>query len=170
MMRLLLQSATLAAISLLAFSDFVNPITTKSDEGIVVALFTAIVVVWGLLSAFLYARVDEEWKKTQTAVLQDDFETFRVEAPKRIPRTFQMLYVVVAGITVLTSWGFHIASLITLLIFFWFNFLVAFVYFVIKDLDDPLSGVVNVEGIPKEWLEKLSEKRNAKTAKWSGGK
>lgn len=157
MAMLLVKSAIFSTVLLLAFFFGINPSTTKADEGIVVALFTAIVVVWGLLSAFLYGRVDEEWKKVDTAVRQPDFDTFRVEAPKRIPRTFRALYLTVAAIAVLTSWGFHLTSPATFLILFCFNFSVAFVYLVIKDLDDPTSGVVNVPNIPGEWLEKIAE-------------
>lgn len=156
MSKLLLKVGAFALVAVALFGLFINPYTTKADEGVMVGLFQVIVVAWALLSAFLYQRADEEWKKVQTAVLANDPDTFLVEVPKRIPKTFQTLYGVVSGIAVVSAMGFHLDSLFIFLFLGLFNFVVGFMYLIIKDLDDPIAGVVNVEGIPREWLQKLS--------------
>ena len=153
---MLFKTGLLALFAVLIFYYFINPYTTKADEGVVVGLFQVVMVVWGLLSAFLYSRADEEWKKTQTAVLTHDLETFMVEAPKKIPRTSEVLYGIISVIAIISGWGFHISSPLVFLLLGFFNFLIVFVYFLIRDLDDPIYGVVNISNIPKAWLEKLN--------------
>lgn len=157
MTKLLLKAVAFAFVALAIFYFFINLHTTKEDEAVMVGIFQVIMVVWALLSAFLYARADEEWKKVQTAVLTDDQKTFLVEAPKRIPATFQTLYGVVSAIAVIAGWGFHLASPVVFVSLGLFNFLVGFLYLIIRDLDDPIEGVVNVEDVPAEWLKKLEK-------------
>lgn len=152
---MLFKSCAFALIVVLIFYYLINPYTTKADEGVVIGLFQVIMVVWGLLSAFLYSQADEEWKKTQTAVLTGDMKTFLVEAPKQIPGTVKILYLIISAIAILSGWGFHLSSPLVLLLLGFFNFLIAFMYLIILDLDDPMTGVFVIKDIPKSWLEKL---------------
>lgn len=130
----------------------------KGDEVAVNTFVLNLFVGWIFLSAWLLTRADEEWKKVQAAVHSEDEETFLVEAPKKIALSVQVVYWIISVLTVVSFHLFHFESFLVLFsVHFGVGFLVAIMSQVLLDLDDPLSGIINVEGVPDEWLKKLKK-------------
>ena len=116
-------------------------------------------VIWALLTAWLLVESGGEWKKTTETVQQNDKDAFLLQAPKRIAPTFWTLHYVISIFAVMAFWLFHYGSIITLgVVNFGVAFLVALAIYVLKDIDDPITGVINVADIPDEWRKELEKK------------
>jgi len=132
-----------------------NNAATKLDEVAINTYVLNLFVGWMLFSAWFLAKVDEEWKKCAEAVQRNDWNTFQIEAPKRIPITIRVLYIVISIMTVLSFHMFHIANtLVQFEIQFGIGFFVVMAIFVLWDLDDPIEGVTNIN-VPQKWINKL---------------
>lgn len=141
------------------FVSFMNTTNaaTKSDEVAINTYVLNLFVGWMLFSAWFLAKVDEEWKKSAEAVQRNDFETFKIEAPKRIPPTIRVLYLVISVMTILSFHLFHLANaLVQFEIQFGIGFFVVMAVLVLWDLDDPIDGVTNIQ-VSNEWIDKLEK-------------
>lgn len=156
---MLLKAISAGLLNVALFALVINPLNvgTKTDEVAVNTYVLNFFVGWMLFTAWFLAKTDEEWKECQKAVHQGDYETFKLEAPKRIALSIRILYLIVAALVVLSFHLFHIESWFALIeIQFGVGFFVTLATLVLWDLDDPTSGVINVPDIPAEWrLEKL---------------
>jgi hypothetical protein len=128
----------------------------KLDE---VAINTYVVnffVGWLFFSAWFLARGDEEFKKVGEAVVRGDREGFLVEAPKKLPTTIRVLYLIISIMSII---GFHLFPienpLVTFEVQFGVAFFVVMAMLVLFDIDEPIGGVISVHNVPAEWLEAL---------------
>ena len=146
--------------NVLFFALVMNQINagSKLDEVAVNTYVLNFFVGWVFFSAWFLTKVDEEWKKTDEAVVKNDMKAFIFEASKRIAPSIRVLYLLISALSVLSFHLFHISSLLVLAeIQFGVGFLVATTIFVLWDLDDPTKGVVNVPNIPQDWLKTLTK-------------
>lgn len=144
------------------FATLVNPWNTavKSDEVAANTFTLNFFVVWALFTVWFLARADEEWKKTAEAVDQHKLDQFLLEAPKRIAFSVRVLYVIISLVVVVSFYLFHIESLFAKsVIQGGVGFIIALALQFLWDLDDPITGAINVSGIPNEWIEKLKKKK-----------
>lgn len=155
----MLTKAILAGVANVAvFALIINQLNagTKVDEVAVNTYVLNFFVGWMLVTAWFLAKADDEWKKVAESVHKNDQETFLLEAPKRIALSIRILYLIVATLVVLSFYMFHIESTLALVeIQFGVGFFVMLTSLVLWDLDDPISGVINVPNVPAEWIKKL---------------
>lgn len=155
----MLTKAVLAGVANIAlFTLLINPFNAavKLDEVVSNTFVLNFFVGWMLFTAWFLAKTDEEWKKCQEAVHKNDFETFKLEAPKRIAMSIRVLYLIISAMVVYSFYLFHIESMmVTVSVQFGSAFFVVMAILVLWDLDDPTQGAVNVPDVPAEWIEKL---------------
>lgn len=155
---MLLKAIVAGALNIVLFALLVNPFNSavKLDEVVSNTFVLNFFVGWMLFTAWFLGKTDEEWKKCAEAVFKNDFETFKLEAPKRIALSIRVLYLVISAMVVYSFYLFHIESKMVLAsVQFGVGFFVVMAILVLWDLDDPTRGVVNVPDVPDEWLEKL---------------
>lgn len=160
-MRMILIGIAFGILNVLFFAYVMNPLMTgaKEDEVAVNTYVLNFFVGWVFFSAWFLTRADEEWKKTQEAVSKNDKDAFLLEAPKQIALSIHVLYVLVSALVLFSFHLFHIESTLVLVeIQFGVGFFVAMMYQVLFDLDDPLNGIINIQGtIPPDWLQELKK-------------
>jgi len=126
----------------------------QGDEGAIASgLVAFLAVAYALFAAFLFATVWSQWVAVEEAVRVKDRQKFDLHKDKRIPRTAKALLLLFSFFLVgafyllsfrhLATGGFSIFAVIMVIITYWQ---------VILDLDDPFTGIWNVE-VPKEWRE-----------------
>lgn len=150
--QLLGWSFTYAVILGLIYNWAVNPRNGafKRDNAEVIIILTFAVFIFGVLFAYALSMVVGEWKDCQRAVFKKDLRTLLVEAPVRLPTTMVRLLWIIGSAILLLSWGLHMSSPpLAYLVGFMTPFLLINGMFILIDLDDPFSGVVNVPGITK---------------------
>lgn len=153
---MILKAICVGAANVALFALVINSLNigTKADEVAVNTYVLNFFVGWMLFTAWFLAKTDEEWKKCAEAVYKKDFETFKLEAPKRIALSIRILYLIVAALVVFSFHLFHIVSSFALIeIQFGVGFFVTLATLVLWDLDDPTSGVINIPNIPPDWLK-----------------
>ena len=110
-------------------------------------------VIYALLAAFTTANVWSQWVAVEEAVKTGDRQKFVQNKDKRIPETLKLLLLMFSVFLVVGFFllyfknplpgGFSIFAV---------TMAVSAVWTVIMDLDDPFTGVWNVQ-IPEEWRE-----------------
>ena len=158
----LLIGTAAGVINVLLFTLVMNQLTagSKTDEIAVNTYALDFFVGWVFFSAWFLARADEEMKKVEEAVRTADRDLFLAETPKRIALSIRVLYLLISALVILSFHLFHIESpLVFIEIQFGVGFLVVTTILVLLDLDDPLDGVINVSGVPEEWLRELRQKQ-----------
>lgn len=131
----------------------------QDDEVAVSTYVINLFVGWVFFSAWFLARADDEVKKVEEAVHRHDKHTFLIEAPKQIPLSVRILYLIISVLAVLSFHLFFLHNqLITIEIQFGVGFLVVTTALMLWDLDNPLSGAISVANIPEEWLAELRTK------------
>jgi hypothetical protein len=155
----LIFTGVIAGLINVALSALVmNPLLSEAArEEVVVSTYAInLFVGWVFFSAWFLAKADEEWKKVADAVIRKNRDEFMIEAPKRIATSIRVLYLLISLLVILSFHLFHIGhSLVLFEIQFGVGFLVMVTILVLWDLDDPVSGVINVQNIPQEWLNEL---------------
>lgn len=149
-------------LNLILFATIINPFnkTVKADEVAANTFTLNLFVVWALFTVWFLAKADEEWKKTAEAVNQGNRETFLVEAPKRIALSIRVLYIIISLWVIVSFYLFHIESALVMgVIEVGVGFVIALAIQFLWDLDDPISGAVNVSGIPQDWIAELKKKQ-----------
>ena len=160
---MLLIGVAAGVLKVFLFTLVINPLTAegKADEVAVNTYVVDFFVGWVFFSAWFLARADEELKKVEEAVHKADRETFLVEVPKRIAASIRALYLLISALVILSFHLFHIESLlVSSEIQFGVGFLVVTTALVLWDLDDPLTGVIKVSGMPEEWVRELRQKQH----------
>lgn len=153
-------AATIGIVNALFVAFIINPYSgsLKPDEGVLNTFGQADLVFLALFNAWLLLESYGEWKQTKEAVQKRNKRAFLLEAPKRIAPTYWALDFVISALAVMTFWLYHYSSPVTLgYANFGIAFLVALAITVLKDIDDPITGVINVEGIPPKWLDELEK-------------
>lgn len=126
---------------------------TKPDEVSIQSLVGVVFLVWSLFTAWLIGQAAIEWKDTEKAVRTKNRLLFLEEAEKRIPRSVMVLYVIVGIFSLLTLHPFHLSGTLSIIMVHLIpGTIVALAFLVLLDLDDPTSGVINVEKIPDDWI------------------
>lgn len=158
----LVLSVAFALVNVFLFIAVTNPLSIKADE--VAANTGALNLFVGFIfaSTFLFWIAGEEFKAVATAVSTNDKETFLREAPKRIHLGYWIFYGAIVGFTILSLHQFKIESPMVIFVMeFGIPFVIATALLVIVDMDDPITGVISVAGIKKEWIDEL-ERRDEK--------
>ena len=158
---MMLEGIGAGILNVLLFILISDPLVagSKADEVAVSTYSINFFVGWVFFSAWFLSKADEEWKKAGEAVAKLDRETFMLEAPKRIAPSIRVLYIIISILVVLSFHMFHLENPVILFeMQFGVGFLVATTILVLWDLDDPIGGVINVPGIPVEWLKELEKK------------
>jgi hypothetical protein len=143
-------------INVASFELIMNDLTsgTKPDEVAINTYVLNLFVGWLFFSALFLSKADDEWKKVAEAVHTGNKSSFDIEAPKRIALTIQLFYLITSVLVILSFHLFHISSaLVRTEIQFGVGFLVVMTVLVLHDLDDPVSGVIRVPGIPEHWKQ-----------------
>ncbi len=108
-------------------------------------------VIYALLAAFTTANVWSQWVAIEEAVKTKDHQKFLQSKDKRIPGTLKLLLLMLSVFLVV---GFYLLYFRNPLpggfSIFAVTMAVSAVWVVIMDLDDPLTGIWNVE-VPREW-------------------
>jgi len=158
LLKLILKGVVAGIINVLFFALIMNGVTNggKTDEVAVNTYVLNFFVGWVFFSAWFLAKSDDEWKKVAEAVAKRSVNDFLIEAPKRIAPSIRVLYLIISVLVLLSFHLFHITSSLVLVeIQFGVGFLIVTTILVLWDLDDPIGGVINVPGIPEDWLKKL---------------
>lgn len=145
-------------LNTLLFIFVMHPLleSAKDDEVAVSTYAINLFVGWVFFSAWFLARADDEVKKVEEAVHRHDKHTFLIEAPKQIPISVRILYLIISTLSILSFHLFYLHSqLVTAEIQFGIGFLVVTTALMLWDLDNPLSGAISVANIPEEWLVEL---------------
>jgi hypothetical protein len=148
--------SALAGIANAAINYYiVNPHTVVADETAVNTLGGLVCTLFALVYAFVLAETGSEWKATRDAVRDGNKEVFLKEAPKRMPGSFWLAVVFVSLCVVVIYHLFHYDSTFILVAtHMMVGMIIALLLQILQDLDDPITGVINVDEIPAEWLEK----------------
>lgn len=108
-------------------------------------------IVYGIFATLLLVTVWNQWNAVEDAVNTKDRKEFDRMAEKRIPPTVKVLLFALSVLPVaaffLTSFQHGPTGAFSI---FGPSLIVAGVWAVIMDLDDPFEGVWNVE-VPEEW-------------------
>jgi hypothetical protein len=156
-LSLLLFTGILAGvINAIVFELIMNDMTsgTKPDEVAINTYVLNLFVGWLFFSALFLSKADDEWKKVAEAVHTGNRSSFDIEAPKRTALTIQLFYLITSVLVILSFHLFHISSaLVRTEIQFGVGFLVVMTVLVLHDLDDPVTGVIRVPGIPEHWKQ-----------------
>src|SRR4051794_6748028 len=106
---LVLWAAGVGLANTLVAGFLINPHTDgfKADEVAASTVAINLYVAWVFFSGWFLVRADEEWKRVDEAVIRGDRELFLVEAPKRMPASIRVLYLLVCILAVLSIHLFH---------------------------------------------------------------
>lgn len=134
-----------------AISYFIiNHYTSIANETALNTLGGFVGTLFALVYTFLLVETGIEWKATRDA---KDKETFLAEANKRMPVSFWYAMGVVTFFLMGVYHLFHYeSSLVLIATHFMLGFVIALLIQILKDLDDPITGVINVN-VPPEWLK-----------------
>ena len=149
--------------SLLSFAFFwylINPYNAnfKTAEVAVNTYALNVFVSWTFFGAFLLLRADEEWKKVDETITENNLKKFLIEGSKEMAASVKIVYYIISFLVVTSYYFFHYESgIIAFAVIFGTSFLVAIAVMVLMDLDNPIEGLINVPNIPKEWIEKLNQ-------------
>ena len=144
--------------SFVFFLIFINPYNAdfKSAEVAVNTYALNIFVGWTFFSAFLLLRADEEWKRVDEAIRENNFKRFKIEIAKKMAISVKVTYLIISAFVVFSYYLFHYESMVlAFVIVFGTSFIVGLMKIVLWDLDTPIDGLINVEDIPKSWLQKM---------------
>lgn len=158
--KMLGMAAGIGVVNVLLAAYIINPLTvsTKADEAALNTYGNVVFVIWALLTAWLLVESGSEWKDTKDAVKRHDEEAFMTQIRKRIALSFWVLHGVMSLFAIAAFHLFHYSSPIAMsMIHFGVAFLVALAIEVLADIDDPITGVINVEGIPNEWFDRIKK-------------
>jgi hypothetical protein len=127
----------------------------KLDEGIMASGTIALLgVFYALLTAFVFATVWQQWVSIEDAIKTRNKEEFIKHKDKRVPFTVKLLIVIFSFFLIVAFFLISFKNLILgVFSIFVITFILSMYWQVITDLDDPFTGIWNVE-VPKEW-EKL---------------
>lgn len=136
----------------------VNPYTLAADETAINTLGGLVSTLFALVYAFVLADTGSEWKAVRDAIRTRKLKTFLIETPKRMPGSFWFAVLFVSFALVVVYHLFHYESVLTLVATHTsVGMIVAMLLLILIDLDDPITGVINVQGVPKSWLKKLKK-------------
>jgi len=149
-----ISTATLWFISRLKFGLFAD----KADEGLMASGTIAFLFfVYGLMAAFIMAKVWTEWRDMEDAVRNKDEQKFLDLKDQRIPRTLRILLITFSMFIIIS---FFIAGFQNIIkgafSLFAVSFMLATVWEILMDLDDYFTGEWNIkmESLPGEWRTK----------------
>ncbi len=130
----------------------------KADEGAMSSGTIAFLFfVYGLMAAFVMAKVWTEWREMEDAVRHEDEKKFVDLKDQRIPKTLKMLLFIfsvfiaaaffIIGFEDVVKGVFSVFSVV---------FMLTTVWEVLMDLDDYFTGEwnINIDSLPKEWQTK----------------
>lgn len=156
--RWMVISTAVGLLNTAASYYLINPLTIATDETAINTLGGLVGTLFALIYAFVLADIGSEWKAVRDAVRAGDLKTFLKETPKRMPASFWFAVVFISVLLIGTYHLFHYESLLTLVVAQTFvGMIVAMLLQILIDLDDPITGVINVEEIPNKWLKKLKK-------------
>lgn len=136
----------------------INPHTVIADVTVLNTLGGFVGTLVALVYTFLLVETGGEWKAARDA---KDVDTFVIETKKRMPNSFWYAMGVVTFFLFVVYHLFHYESLIVLIpTHFILGFSIALLIQILVDLDDPATGVINVN-VPQEWLEALKNEKNS---------
>lgn len=131
----------------------VNPHTTATNETALNTLGGLVCTLFALVYAFVLAETGSEWKATRDAIRDGNKETFLKEVTKRMPGSFWLAVVFVSLCVVVIYHLFHYDSTFILIAtHMMVGMIIMLLLQILQDLDDPITGVINVDEIPTDWL------------------
>lgn len=160
-MKLLIKPAILGLVALgiwilLRFQFGI--LADKADEGIMASGTIAFLFfVYGLMAAFIMAKVWTEWREIETAVRERDEKKFVDLKDQRVPRTLKMLLIIfsifIAVAFFLSGFQNSIKGVFSV---FAIVFMLTVVWEVLMDLDDYFTGEWNIDihALPEAWQSK----------------
>jgi hypothetical protein len=139
-----------------AFSNHHNGADASSY--IVIQAFIELVgLAFSIFTGWILYQVEQEQKEVAETVARNDMEAFLVVARHRMSPT---LYVFEACGAFLLIVGFHLFHIdrraVSIFIVGGSGFLISLLFVYLVDLDNPLTGAVNVR-VPRGWKQKLAQ-------------
>ncbi len=124
----------------------------KLDEGIMASGTIAILgIFYALLTAFVFTTVWQQWVAIEESIKTKNKEEFIKHKDKRIPFTVKLLVFLFSVFLILAFFLISFKNIITGVFSIFVISFILFIYWqVILDLDDPFTGIWNVN-VPKEW-------------------
>lgn len=134
--------------------------TPQADEPIVNAILPGLFVAHVFIAGMMMTRESDDIRKMKRAIREGDKATFIEIAEDSIP--LPMKYVLFATANLVQAWtsslhydlywtGF--ASVYSV------GYMLALIWEIIADFDDPINGVWVIKGVPAEWIREANIKR-----------
>lgn len=129
--------------------------TSKADEPIVNAILPGIFGAHVFIAGLMIIRESDDIRKMKRAIKEMDRETFMDIAEDSIP--MPMKYILFTTANIIQGWTISLNYDL-----YWTGFaavysvgyMLALIWEIIADFDDPINGVWVIKGVPTEWIEK----------------
>ncbi len=136
-----------------------TPVEFERHENLINTYALNMFVGWLFFSASLLMRADEEGKKTDSAVRNKNFSTFKAEAPKMIALSVRITHAITGIMAITAFYLFYYTNIaLAFVLVFGTSFLVTITTLTLWDLDDPLDGMIQVENVPASWRKAVKGK------------
>lgn len=133
--------------------------TSSADEPIVNAILPALFTIHVFIAGFIFYGERGDLRAVRRAIRNNDKETFLDIAEDKIPGP--MKYVLFMSGNLIQGWTISLnyelywsgfASVFSI------GYMIALIWEVIADFDDPINGVWVIKGVPEEWIREAKVK------------
>ena len=130
----------------------------KEDENIVRTTIGTLTTMWVFLTGAVLVKAWSKWSTVDNAV-GIDFEVFRKNKDQRILITgFATALYIISGLFIGSFFLLKFTYVLTAVCAIGgVSFVVMTCIEIIKDLDDPFTGLWNIRELPDDWKEKLKQ-------------
>ncbi len=124
-------------------------------------------ILYSLLAAIIISTVWTEYKAMRVAVKKYDFETFIDLQDEEMSPLVHILMLVLSGSILAAFMGFKYPDVISgMMLISSTSYLFLLMFFVVREIDDPCSGIWIIKSIHPEWLKiEAKEWRKIRTKK-----
>lgn len=134
--------------------------TPQADEPVVNAILPGLFGAHVFIAGLMIIRESEDIRKMRRAVRENDMATFIEVAGDAIP--IPMKYILFTTANMIQAWtiSLHYEVYWTgLASVYSVGYILALIWEIIADFDDPINGVWVIKGVPDEWIKEANIKR-----------
>lgn len=120
-----------------------STVANKADEAFISMVAQWALVAWAFFTGFLFYICGNKWKDAEDAKSEKEY---RIAADKRLEIYYWIVYVVLSVGALVVMHLYHVESpTVQAIGHFLLAFVPTLIYLIVKDFDDPTSGVIKLD-------------------------
>ncbi len=147
-------AALMCSIWFFCFERMGEHFLAKVSETVIISWVTFVGFLYSILTGVIVTQVASEYKAIRMAIKQNDIETFMSLRDEDVSPMIHAFMTVLALFAIATFMGFEYPDAFTGIGAVGAStYLFAFIYWIIREFDDPFYGFWFIKNIPEGWLD-----------------